>query len=88
MTASNLSKQYGMAAISFGLVGGIIYLLMINVTLAHIEGVSGQVPFDMRPFGYGQLEAGKLLDGLGENGRRTISRARFHLILPIPPSSR
>ena len=55
MTASNLSKQYGMAAISFGLVGVIIYLLMINVTLAHIEGVSGQVPFDMRPFGYGQL---------------------------------
>ena len=58
-----------MATISFGLVGVMIYLLMINVTLAHIEAVSGQIPFDMRPFGYGQLEAGKLLDGLGENGR-------------------
>ncbi len=69
MMTSNLSRRYGMATISFGLVGVMIYLLMINVTLAHIEAVSGQIPFDMRPFGYGQLEAGKLLDGLGENGR-------------------
>lgn len=70
MMTSNLSRRYGMAAISFGLVGAIIYLLMINVTLAHIEAVSGQVPFDMRPLGYGLHEAAQLLDGLGENGRR------------------
>jgi len=58
-----------MAAIAFGLAGATIYVLMINVTLAHIEALSDQVPFDMRPFGYDPHEAAQLLDALGEVGR-------------------
>lgn len=78
MTASNLSRQYGKAAICFGLAGTLIYLLMINVTLPHIEAVSGQVPFDMRPFGYGLDEAKDLLEGLQQDGRR------YYLTRQIP----
>ena len=58
-----------MAAIIFGLAGVAIYALMINVTLAHIEALAGQAPFDMRPFGYGPQDAAQLLDALGEEGR-------------------
>lgn len=56
-------------AIGSGLIATTIYLVMINVTLAHIEAVSGQVPFDMRPFGYGPAGAAALLDALGVEGR-------------------
>ena len=42
---------------------------MINVTLSHIEAVSGHVPFDMRPFGYSSTEAAGLLEALGVEGR-------------------
>jgi hypothetical protein len=42
---------------------------MITVTLAHIQSVSGQVPFDMRPLGYGPQDAVALLEGLGAEGR-------------------
>lgn len=69
MTTRNAPRRYGMAAIAFCLAGASIYALMINVTLAHIEAESKQVPFDMRPFGYGPQEAGRLLDALGEEGR-------------------
>ena len=63
------SRYTGMAAIGFGGIAALIYLLMINVTLAHIEAVSGQVPFDMRPFGYRPADAVELLDALGAEGR-------------------
>jgi len=43
--------------------------VMIHVTLSHIEAVSKQVPFDMRPLGYGFQEARLLLDALGAEGR-------------------
>lgn len=69
MTTRKAPRRYGTAAIVLCLAGASIYALMINVTLAHIEAVSNQVPFDMRPFGYGPLEAGRLLDALGEEGR-------------------
>lgn len=58
-----------MIAVGSGLIAVSIYMLMISVTLAHIESVSGQVPFDMRPSGYGPTEATALLDALGVDGR-------------------
>ena len=69
MTNRHLSKHIGKVAVGSGLIGASIYLLMINITLAHIEAVSGHVPFDMRPFGYGSLEAATLLEALGVEGR-------------------
>lgn len=69
MTNRILSKHIGIIAVGSGLIGASIYLLMINVTLAHIEAVSGHVPFDMRPFGYGSKEAATLLEALGVEGR-------------------
>ena len=78
MMTENGPRRYGMAALASGLAGASIYLLMINVTLAHIETVSGQIPFDMRPFGYGPQEAAQLLDALGADGRR------YYLTRQIP----
>ena len=69
MTKRILSKHSGLIAVGSGLLSASIFLLMINVTLAHIEAVSGQVPFDMRPFGYGPTEAATLLEALGAEGR-------------------
>ncbi|MDU8945919.1 hypothetical protein [Ovoidimarina sediminis] len=69
MTNRILSKHIGIIAVGSGLIGASIYLMMINVTLAHIEEVSGHVPFDMRPFGYGSIEAAMLLEALGVEGR-------------------
>lgn len=81
MMTRNEPRRYGVAAIAFGLAGAALYILMINVTLAHIEALSGQVPFDMRPFGYGPQEAAQLLDGLGEEGRT------YYLTRQIPIDS-
>lgn len=58
--------------------GAAIYALMIKVTLAEIVVLSGQTPFDMRPFGYGLQEARQLLDALGDEGRR------YYLTRQIP----
>ena len=69
MTTKILSKHIGVIAVGSGLIGASVYLLMIYVTLAHIEAVSGHVPFDMRPFGYGPTEAATLLEALGVEGR-------------------
>ena len=70
MTKTYLAKHIGKVAVVSGLIGASIYLLMINVTLAHIETVSGHVPFDMRPFGYSTIDAEMLLEALGEEGRK------------------
>lgn len=69
MTNRILSKHIGMIAVGSGLIAASIYFLMMSVTLAHIEAVSSQVPFDMRPSGYGPTEAAALLDALGAEGR-------------------
>ena len=61
MTNGILSRHIGVIAIGCGLIGTSIYLLMIKVTLARIEAVSGHVPFDMRPLGYGPADAATLL---------------------------
>ena len=69
MTMKDFTTHAGKIAVGSGLIGASIYLLMINVTLAHIEAVSGHVPFDMRPFGYSASEAATLLAALKEDGR-------------------
>lgn len=63
------SRNIGFAAVGFGLIATAIYVLMISVTLAHIEAISGQVPFDMRPLGYHPKDAATLLKALGPEGR-------------------
>lgn len=73
-----LSRHIRVVAIGCGLIGTSIYLLMIKVTLARIEAVSGHVPFDMRPSGYGPADAAKLLEALGAEGRA------FYLGYQIP----
>lgn len=78
MIRRTLSKHSGLAAIGFGMIGAVIYLLMINVTLANIETVSGHIPFDMRPFGYNFAEAEAFLSALGIEGRE------YYLIRQIP----
>jgi hypothetical protein len=57
MTNKFSPKHIGTIAIGAGLVATSVYMLMINVTLAYLERVSGHIPFDMRPFGYGLADA-------------------------------
>lgn len=68
----------GLAAVGFGLAAATVYSLMITVTLSHLEAISGHVPFDMRPLGYGPQVAAALLEGLGAEGRS------FYLTRQIP----
>ena len=63
------TKHSGGAAIGFGLAGAAIYMVMITVTLARLETFAGDIPFDLRPFGYGPQAAGTLLQALGPEGR-------------------
>ncbi|MGB7244382.1 MAG: hypothetical protein WBC93_20140 [Sulfitobacter sp.] len=69
MTTGIWSRYCGLATFGFGTAGVAIYLVMINITLAHLKALSGQAPFDMRPFGYGAQEAAALLQALGKKGR-------------------
>lgn len=69
MTNGFLSKHAGTIAVGSGIIAATLYYLMITVTLAEIQTVSGQIPFDMRPFGYVPKEAGILLASLGAEGR-------------------
>ena len=62
-------RQYGLTAALCGLTAVGIYLFMIQVTLAHLQTISGMVPFDMRPFGYSPEEAARLLAALEDTGR-------------------
>lgn len=63
------ARHLGLAATGFGLAAATVYYLMITVTLSHLEAISGHVPFDMRPLGYGPQDAAALLEGLGAEGR-------------------
>jgi len=74
-----------MIAVGSGAIAASIYLLMMSVTLAHIEAVSGQIPFDMRPFGYGPTEAAAILDALGMDGRAYYLRRQIALDTVYPP---
>ncbi|WP_375230059.1 hypothetical protein [Roseobacter sp. S98] len=73
------SRYIGFAAFGCGLIATVIYVLMISVTLAHIEAVSGQVPFDMRPLGYRPKDAATLLETLGAEGREYYLRYQISL---------
>ena len=74
----NLPKHYGKIAIGAALLAASVYFTMVSVTLAHLAAVSGQMPFDMRPFGYGPIDAAMLLDALGADGRE------YYLSFQIP----
>lgn len=78
------TKQYGRQAALFGLAASGIYLLMIFITLAHIEALSGLRPFDMRPGGYSAEQANSLLSALGSGGRRYYLTRQIPLDLAYP----
>ena len=84
MKNTRSTGHYGMQAALFGLAAIGIYLIMINVTLAHIETLSGLRPFDMRPGGYSHEQAQSLLDALGANGRRYYLTRQLPLDLAYP----
>ncbi|MBO9432418.1 hypothetical protein [Sulfitobacter sp. R18_1] len=65
-----LSKHAGKVAVVAAMLAATVYFAMVSVTLAHLEVVSGQQPFDMRPFGYSPTDAATLLDSLGMAGRK------------------
>jgi len=79
-----LPKHVGKIAIGAAMLAASVYLAMISVTLAHLEAVSGQVPFDMRPFGYSPTEAALLLDGLGMVGREYYLTRQIPLDMVYP----
>jgi hypothetical protein len=78
------TKQYGRQAVLFGLAAAAIYLLMIYVTLAHIETLSGIRPFDMRPGGYSAELANSLIKALEPSGRRYYLTRQIPLDLIYP----
>ena len=78
------TKQYGRQAALFGLAAAGFYLLMVFVTLAHIETLSGLRPFDMRPGGYSVEQANSLLSALGSSGRRYYLMRQIPLDLAYP----
>ena len=70
MTELKSINRYGQQAVVFGIAAAGIYLVMINITLEHIQLLSGLRPFDMRPGGYSTEQAYALLDALGIDGRQ------------------
>lgn len=77
-------KQYGRQAAVFGLAAAGFYLMMVLVTLAHIETLSGLRPFDMRPGGYSAELAYALITDLGPSGRRYYLTRQIPLDLVYP----
>jgi hypothetical protein len=78
------TKPDGRQAILFGLAAAAIYLLMIFVTLAHIEALSGMRPFDMRPSGYSAEQANSLISALEPSGRRYYLTRQIPIDLVYP----
>lgn len=78
MTNEFLFRHIRVIAIAAAMLAAAVYLAMVSVTLAHLEVVSGQVPFDMQPFGYSPTDAAALLDALGMDGRE------YYLTRQIP----
>ncbi|MEY8120768.1 hypothetical protein AB9F26_21480 [Falsihalocynthiibacter sp. BN13B15] len=78
------TKKYGRQAALFSFAASGIYLLMIFITLAHIETLSGLRPFDMRPGGYSAEQANSLLSALGSSGRRYYLTRQIPLDLAYP----
>ncbi|MEE2945066.1 MAG: hypothetical protein VX444_07830 [Pseudomonadota bacterium] len=84
MTKTIPTNKYGRQAALFGLAAVGFYLMMIFVTLAHIETLSGLRPFDMRPGGYSVELANSLINDLGANGRRYYLTRQIPLDLIYP----
>lgn len=84
MTQINSSRQYGRLAIGFGFAATCIYFVMINITLKHIETLTGLIPFDMRPGGYSLEQANALLNALGAEGNRYYLTRQIPLDLIYP----
>ena len=84
MQSARTARQHGMNAIGFGVVGLMVYAIMIFGTLAHLEAVSGYRPFDMRPLGYTYSDADQLLAGLGPDGRAYYLTRQIPLDLFYP----
>ncbi|MEP2952617.1 MAG: hypothetical protein ABJN39_04495 [Sulfitobacter sp.] len=64
-----LPARVGKIAIVAAILAATVYFVMVSVTLAHLEVISGQRPFDMRPFGYSPSDAATFLEALGIDGR-------------------
>lgn len=77
-------NRYGQQAAVFGLAATGIYLVMLNITLEHIQSLSGLRPFDMRPGGYSTEQAYALLDALGIDGRQYYLTRQIPLDLIYP----
>lgn len=84
MMKRNQPRPIGMIAVGAALIAATLYTLMINVTLAHIEEISGHIPFDMRPLGYSPTEAATLLEALGVEGRAYYVRRQIPLDILYP----
>jgi hypothetical protein len=70
--------------ISLGCAAAAIYITMVTVTLAHLESLSGQIPFDLRPFGYNRAVAAAFLDALGAEGRAYYLTRQIPLDMAYP----
>lgn len=77
-------RSFRMPTAYIGLAAGAVYGLMVGVTLARIESISGLRPFDMRPAGYSVEEARALLEALGPDGRRYYLTRQIPLDLVYP----
>lgn len=80
----NSNKRYGRHAIAFGVAAIGIYLLMVGITLNHIELLTGLRPFDMRPGGFSPQQAHALLEALGTEGRQYYLTRQIPLDLIYP----
>ncbi|MEM7289036.1 MAG: hypothetical protein AAF412_01485 [Pseudomonadota bacterium] len=84
MTELKSINRYGQQAVVFGLAAASIYFVMINISLEHIQSLSGLSPFDMRPGGYSTEQAYALLDALGVDGRQYYLTRQIPLDLLYP----
>lgn len=84
MVAGMTSMRMGTLTVCAGIIGALVYAVMIGVTLAHIQRVTGLVPFDMRPLGYSLQDAAQLLDALGEQGRGYYLKYQLPLDVVYP----
>jgi len=75
----------GRRAWRFGLAALSVYLIMTQITLPHLHQVAGQLPFDLRPMGYGPMQARTLLEALGADGRQFYLMRQLPLDLLYPP---
>jgi len=73
------SQHLGKIAICSAVLAASVYFAMIFITLAHLQTVAGQIPFDMRPTGYSREDADVLLNALGEDGRAYYLRYQISL---------